>query len=243
MAIPLSAVSPAASGAQSPLSANPIDPELMAAAMDVVRAATSRHAPERVGVSFNGGKDSMVTAWLVKQALGEDLMRRCVFFVFEDEDEFPELRSFREEQAQALGVELVRTPGPIKDGLWRLHRDHGLEAAIVGMRKSDPSVSWLNNPITPCTEGWPPMTLYLPILEWGVAQVWDYTLSLSVPYCVLYERGFTSLGSRHKTTPNEALRCPNAPCGYLPAWALRDDQQERASRASSSQFSDVSARL
>ena len=117
--------------------------------------------------------------------------------------------------------------------MWELHRRHGIDAAVVGMRKADPSGAWLKNPVTRCTEGWPPMTLFLPILDWDVTEVWDYTLARQVPYCSLYARGFTSLGSRHETAPNPALKDATSPNGFLPAWHLRDTDLERASRSSS----------
>lgn len=45
----------------------------------------------------------------------------------------------------------------------------------------------------------------LPLLEWSYADVWHYARSRRVPYCVLYERGYSSLGSRHSTRPNPRL--------------------------------------
>ena len=77
------------------------------------------------------------------------------------------------------------------------------------------------------------MTLYLPVLEWGVPEVWDYTRARAVPFCALYAQGYTSLGPRHETTPNPALEDPQRPGVFRPAWEMRDTALERASRGSS----------
>jgi hypothetical protein len=36
--------------------------------------------------------------------------------------------------------------------------------------------------------------------------VWHFLRTFNLPYCSLYERGFTSLGKRSLTLPNPALR-------------------------------------
>ena len=175
----------------------------------------------------------MVTVQLLCDAVGMDVVRRMLFFVFDSPDEFEALRAFRTAEAAKLGVELCVVPGPSKDALWRLHREHGLAAAVVGMRRADPSGAWLKSNVTPCTDGWPPMTLYLPVLDWDVPHVWDFTRARGVPFCSLYAQGYTSLGPRHETTPNPALEDPACPGRYRPAWELRESHLERASRASS----------
>ncbi len=68
------------------------------------------------------------------------------------------------------------------------------------------------------------------------ADVWRFLRDLSVPYCRLYDRGFTSLGDPSRTRPNEALRLPAGDLDdaskamYAPAYRLKDERLERAGR-------------
>ncbi|CAO1620415.1 unnamed protein product [Parajaminaea phylloscopi] len=49
-----------------------------------------------------------------------------------------------------------------------------------------------------------------------------------VPYCLLYDQGYTSLGSTFNTFPNPLLQTPEG--DYRPAWQLEDGSSERAGR-------------
>lgn len=60
--------------------------------------------------------------------------------------------------------------------------------------------------------------------------MWDFLLELDVPYCALYDQGYTSLGSTHNTVPNPLLKNEGAPTGWEPAYKLTDESKERAGR-------------
>ena len=84
--------------------------------------------------------------------------------------------------------------------------------------------------------------------------MWAFLLLTRVPYCSLYEHGYTSIGNVHNTRPNEALRIPNGNVAsqisnghdgflkgdesgvqeilgkYRPAYDLLDGALERAGR-------------
>ena len=57
---------------------------------------------------------------------------------------------------------------------------------------------------------------------------------LGVPYCELYDRGYTSLGGTTDTHPNPALRASTTMEGegekYRPAYELVEDGEERLGR-------------
>ena len=53
-----------------------------------------------------------------------------------------------------------------------------------------------------------------------------------MPYCVLYDMGYTSLGEQDNTIKNPHLKIesPDGQVSYLPAYELKDEAYERESR-------------
>jgi FAD synthetase len=75
----------------------------------------------------------------------------------------------------------------------------------MGNRRTDPYSQDLQ-PFTQSSEGWPDFMRVFPILEWDYRSVWQFLRSFDLPYCSLYDQGFTSLGEKHNSQPNAALK-------------------------------------
>ncbi|KAL0946167.1 hypothetical protein HGRIS_012430 [Hohenbuehelia grisea] len=75
---------------------------------------------------------------------------------------------------------------------------------LIGTRRSDPHGAKLShrNMTDP---DWPQFERINPIINWEYKDVWDFLRKLEVPYCRLYDEGYTSLGSTFNTFPNPAL--------------------------------------
>lgn len=55
---------------------------------------------------------------------------------------------------------------------------------------------------------------------------------LNIPYCELYDQGYTSLGGTNDTHPNPALKVEGSDgeVRYRPAYELEEDREERLGR-------------
>ncbi|KAJ7043388.1 hypothetical protein C8F04DRAFT_1072016 [Mycena alexandri] len=111
-----------------------------------------------------------------------------------------------------------------------------IEAILIGTRRTDPHGATLShrNMTDP---GWPRFERINPIINWDYADVWTFLRTLNVPYCDLYDQGYTSLGSTYNTFPNPALladippsSAPSSTSHYRPAYELAEGALERAGR-------------
>lgn len=82
--------------------------------------------------------------------------------------------------------------------------------------------------LEPSSPGWPVFLRVNPLLTWDYGQIWDFLRRFSLPYCRLYDEGYTSLGDTRTTVRNPALRRVEG--GYRPAYALENWTLERANR-------------
>jgi FAD synthetase len=199
--------------------------------------------------SFNGGKDACVVLylWLAAaealtltqdpSATRAEARRQPVIF-FDSSDEFDEVRDFVSWVVASLGLEMRTLEGQsFRAGMQGLVNE-GLRAVVMGQRRGDP---WMKDVdvFSPSTEGWPVFMRINPIIDWGFGDVWQFLRKLGLPYCSLYNDGYTSLGSIGTTFRNPALRQPDGT--YRAAYQLADDDLERDGRMSRQVTRDAEA--
>lgn len=144
--------------------------------------------------------------------------------------EFDEVNDFIIEMADAYGMSIHRVVGGFKEGLTRLLKDKPIKAIFMGQRRIDPHAGQLDRRSWSTSgQGWPKFLRINPIIDWSYNQVWEFLRTHHLPYCCLYDQGYTSLGSRDDTEPNPLLRKADG-SGYNPAYMLKDGSQERAGR-------------
>ena len=76
--------------------------------------------------------------------------------------------------------------------------------------------------------GWPAFLRVHPLLEWQYADIWAYIDAHALPYCCLYDRGYTSLGDVNDSIPNPLLQRPDG--NFSHARELSEPSRERDSR-------------
>ena len=235
----------------------PSDPLRVKAEAAVARTkrAVALYASEgsrRVGgaelaLSFNGGKDSTVVLHVLRAAVhlheredlccstsGEGDAGRWPFltFFFPHKDDFPEITSFvsQAEREHDLRLHSFPSDGTVgfKEGLDHLVREKGVRAIVIGTRQGDPNAKGQEY-FCPSSEGWPAFMRVNPILDWTYSEVWSFLLLVKAKYCVLYDQGFTSLGST-KDTKKNALLLDRETGSYKPAYTLSKQEEERAGR-------------
>lgn len=119
---------------------------------------------------------------------------------------------------------------PMKESLVELKEIRPeIKAILIGTRRSD-GVYFKDLPPFAYTDGdWPKYMRVNPILDWTFSEVWYFLRILKLPYCSLYDKGYTSIDNTLNTVPNKELFVADE-ADYLPAWMLKDQASERFSR-------------
>lgn len=206
-------------------------------AISVITDCLTKYHPESIFLCFNGGKDCTVLLHLLLCVLRyrfPNYTNPITCLYIEHHNPFPEIRTFVNEMAQYYNLDVITERQGIKDSLGNMleHFEGRLKACLMGTRRTDPFSDHLN--LFHMTDaGWPQVMRVSPLLNWHYAQIWQYLRNYQVPYCCLYDQGFTSLGSVVNTIPNPALKyrniCKNE-VTYMPAYKLIDGSLERSGR-------------
>eukprot|EP01110_Echinostelium_bisporum_P004005 TRINITY_DN19826_c0_g1_i1.p1 TRINITY_DN19826_c0_g1~~TRINITY_DN19826_c0_g1_i1.p1 ORF type:complete len:224 (-),score=-3.11 TRINITY_DN19826_c0_g1_i1:118-789(-) len=211
-----------------------VDPELLQTineSLSIIDQALDRYKLEEVALSFNGGKDCCVLLQLLYTAItkrGYDIGKLKVLY-FSIRDSFGEVDKFVEECSQIYGVTTIILEPLNQHILQSIIDSYQLKAIFMGTRSTDPRASTLM-PFSPTDKGWPSFMRVNPILHWNYGDVWKFIRVQKVPYCTLYDAGYTSLGAKVDTIPNPALKTSHGT--YDPAYMLSDFSKERAGRMS-----------
>ncbi|KAI5695264.1 hypothetical protein M8J75_013502 [Diaphorina citri] len=202
--------------------------------LQVIESCLDKYSLDACFLSFNGGKDCTLLLHLVHAVLKHKGLqgKQLLAVYFKLEDSFPEVEQFVKETVVRYNLELIEMTGPMKEGLGKLlsERPH-LKSVFMGSRRGDPRCEGLTE-ITKTDNGWPEIMRVNPMLDWSYKNVWRTIREFNIPYCTLYDQGYSSLGSVHNTTRNPALVqvLTDGTEIYLPPDSLHDDLCERKGR-------------
>lgn len=202
----------------------------------VLDECCERYAPDQLVLCFNGGKDATVLLHLacavIRHRHPEYRDQPLHAFWVHSSDPFPEVVTFVRRMVEEYNLNLEELAGPIKVGLEKYLGDKPhIKAALIGVRRTDPYSSKLAA-FQETDEGWPAVMRVSPLLDWRYADVWTFLRGLHLPYCSLYDQGYTSLGHPNNTHKNPTLRtvAEDGTETYGPAWQLQDGSTERDGR-------------
>ncbi|KAJ5184114.1 hypothetical protein N7492_001730 [Penicillium capsulatum] len=154
-------------------------------------------------------------------------------------DPFPAVEDFVVSSASAYHLSITKyTTAPPSTTLRSSFEDYlakhpRIRAIFVGTRRTDPHGARLTH-FDRTDHGWPDFMRVHPVIDWHYAEIWAFIRHLGLTYCSLYDMGYTSLGGTSDTHPNPRLRVSaeanGAGEGYLPAYELTHDLEERLGR-------------
>jgi molybdenum cofactor synthesis domain-containing protein len=211
--------------------------------IDVISRSIDLYGLAGLALSLNGGKDSTVLLHLIRASVwmkredwslcdqtsvppGNQLESIITFF-FDKPDDFPEVVEFTKETSKEYGLDIRIYTSDFFSGLDDLLSSTAVKAIFLGTRRGDPN-AYDQQVFSPSSKGWPVFMRINPIMEWSYHDVWEFLLLCKLPYCSLYDQGYTSLGSVDTTFPNAALARVDG--NFAPAHLLTDPKLERSGR-------------
>ncbi|KAK7958431.1 phosphoadenosine phosphosulfate reductase, partial [Apiospora saccharicola] len=150
---------------------------------------------------------------------------------------FAEVDAFVAETTATYHLDLATSDKPMKAALaeYLVERPR-VKAVFVGTRRTDPHGAALGF-FDETDQDWPRFMRVHPVIDWHYREVWGFIKALDIPYCPLYDMGYTSLGGTDDTHPNPALRRKDddteqekTNTGFRPAYELMEDDEERLGR-------------
>ncbi|PHH68083.1 hypothetical protein CDD82_858 [Ophiocordyceps australis] len=224
--------------------------------LKIIQEALRRYRHQELSLSYNGGKDCLVLLILILSCLPaamdpddqppcngiddatptppstgqQEPLRPLQAIYIAPPDPFPEVEHFVALSTAQYQLNLTRYALPMRQALEAYRQDMPVVNAIfMGTRRTDPHSQFLT-PFSPTDKDWPQFMRINPVLDWQYHDIWTFIRHLDIPFCSLYNQGYTSLGGVKNTRPNPALALNPDMTAYRPAYELQCENEERLGR-------------
>ncbi|RUS74386.1 hypothetical protein EGW08_017841 [Elysia chlorotica] len=200
-----------------------------------IEAALEKYPLSDICIGFNGGKDCTALLHLFYAVVKKKYPKfdgKLQALYIRSRCRFPEVEKFVQLSRDRYNIEMLHYDGRIKECLETMVTDRpNIKAVIMGTRATDPYSAHLGE-FSMTDPDWPQVMRVNPMLQWHYKHVWQFIRQLSLPYCSLYDRGYTSLGSMDNTHPNPLLQYVDRRgiLTYKPAYMLESGEHERDGR-------------
>ncbi|KAM3555917.1 hypothetical protein ARSEF4850_005774 [Beauveria asiatica] len=211
--------------------------------LQVVEKALKRYKFEELSLSYNGGKDCLCLLVLLLACLptlttmtadGDktstvDVPRIQALYIAPP-DPFPEMSEFVAQSTREYHLDLKQYTMAMRPALDAyLAETPAVRAIFMGTRRTDPYSEHLEH-FSMTDAGWPQFMRVNPMIDWHYVDIWIFLRQLDIPYCNLYNLGYTSLGGTSNTKPNPKLAIDAECTKFRPAYDLTQDEEERLGR-------------
>ncbi|RAL65736.1 hypothetical protein DID88_005404 [Monilinia fructigena] len=206
-------------------------------ALGVIGECLRRYSLDEISFSYNGGKDCLVLLILLLAALSNhqsstgtpsttSISPLQIHHPLQPTPLPPQtpLRLYRlpltpspkstifvATSSAHYHLSLSRYASPMKEAFAQyLHEHKHIKAILVGTRRTDPHGADLTH-FDMTDGGWPRFMRVHPVIDWHYREIWGFIRHLQIPYCLLYDQGYTSLGGTTDTHPNPPSSPPPPP--------------------------------
>ncbi|RQX70013.1 phosphoadenosine phosphosulfate reductase family protein [Toxoplasma gondii CAST] len=159
------------------------------------------------------------------------LPRPKAIYFHGNEEEFEEVADFVEHTANEFELDVSIYHCGLAEGVQdfssRFSHLRPL-AFVLGTREGDPNTAHLL-PMQASSSWLPAFLRVHPLVGFRYGHIWHFIRHFALPYCVLYDRGYTSIGTKKNTKPNPHLFCSETGL-YAPAYLLANWADERSGR-------------
>jgi 3'-phosphoadenosine 5'-phosphosulfate sulfotransferase (PAPS reductase)/FAD synthetase len=211
--------------------------EKLKASIQIIEEAFKRYKSDQICVSFNGGKDCCVVLYLfyaVASRLGIHFPLNVL--LIQIKHQFSEMNFFVENIHKHYYRHSFRfivfsdVSKTMKDCLVEMKTSEpSINSILLGTRRSDGPYFKQMSAFAPTDGDWPEFMRINPILDWTFSEIWYFIRKLQLPYCSLYDQGYTSIDNTQNTIRNSGLLKEDG-ISYMPAYMLQNQDAERDSR-------------